>query len=340
MTAPGPLPLRALPASAAPVVVTGTGTAVTGLTGPADLLRQPPYGPGGFDPVTGLKGRELRNLDRASRLALRAAAPALAEAQLLDADGGFTGEADTAAVVVSSSLGTLDTVAALSDTIAREGVTGLTPLGLPGTSSNVCAGYLAIRHGLRGPSLTVCNGPSSGLDALFWARVLLAAGRARTVLVVGVEPSGPAVTRLLGRETTDAAAAVVLERAEDAAARGAHPRALLAAYGRASSAAEAAAEAAAGLAAPLEGPVDLWLTGEQQAGEGELTAGAPRLDVEQALGPLSGALGVVQCAAAVAHLDATAAETVLASAGGGPETAAALLLTRSVPPNSERKEPS
>jgi 3-oxoacyl-[acyl-carrier-protein] synthase II len=313
------------------VVVTGVGSAVTGLAGAADLLAPPPPG-GGFDPETGLKGRELRGMDRASRLGVRASGPALLDAALLDEEGRFTGTAETTAVVVSSNLGTLDMACSFTDTIARGGVTALSPMGLPQTSSNVVAGWVAIRYGLRGANLTVCNGATSGLDALHWARNLIAVGRARTVVVVGVEPSGDAVTRLSGRETTDAAGAVVLECASAAAERGANARAVLAGYARADDVPRAVAQAYGALPGPPSAapPVGLWLAEAGAPEPAEATAGAQRLDIEEHVGPLSGALGVLQCAAAVAYLDGDGKGAVLATAGGaGHDAAAAVLVTRS-----------
>ncbi|MEH6377850.1 beta-ketoacyl synthase, partial [Streptomyces sp. KLMMK] len=62
-------------------------------------------------------------------------------------------------------------------------------------------------------------------------------------------------------------------------------------------------------------------------------AGAPAVDLTGRLGRCSGALGVLQCAAAVAHFDRRAEDgatdgTVLAWAGSaGDDAAAALLLT-------------
>ncbi|GGT14263.1 beta-ketoacyl synthase N-terminal-like domain-containing protein [Streptomyces purpureus] len=308
------------------VVVTGVGLALPGVRKPADLLGPLPAD-GGFDPATGLTGREMRHKDRASRLALRATEPALRDAGLLDDDARFLGAADTTAVVVSSNLGSLDTVCEFTDTIARSGVGALSPLGLPQTSSNVVAGWVAIRHALRGPNLTVCNGATSGLDALYWARNLIAAGRAETAVVVGVEPSGDAVTKLLGEQTTDAAVAVVLESAAGAAARGARPRATFGGYARTRDLPSALTAAGTAEAAP----VGLWLTGpdlgQPPAG---VPAGARRVDLEAGLGPLSGTLGVLQCAAAVAHLDGGGEGSVLATTGGpGHDATAALLLRRS-----------
>lgn len=308
------------------VVITGVGLAVPGLTGADDLVGTAPA-EGGFAPETGLKGREMRNKDRASRLALRAAEPALRDAGLIDEQAQFLGTSNTTAVVVSSNLGSLDTVCGFTDTIARGSVMDLSPLGLPQTSSNVIAGWVAIRYALRGPNLTVCNGATSGLDAVYWARNLIAAGRAETVVVVGVEPSGEAVTKLLGEQSTDVAVAVVLESAEVASARGAQPRATVAGYARTAELQQAVDTARR--SAPQ--PVGLWLAGDRVAQPFDDTAEVEvrRLDLEGKLGLLSGALGVLQCAAGVAYLDHNGTGTVLATAGGaGHDAAAALLLTR------------
>ncbi|MEV6397363.1 beta-ketoacyl synthase N-terminal-like domain-containing protein [Streptomyces sp. NPDC051907] len=305
------------------VVVTGIGLALPGVATYGDLLGPLP-GEVGFDPATGLIGRKLRHKDRASRLALRAAEFALHDAGLTDADATFTGAADSTAVVVSTNLGNADSVCGATDTIARAGVMGLSPLGLPQTSSNVIAGWVAIRYRLCGPNLTLCNGVTSGLDALAWARNLIAAGRAEAAVVVGVEPANDVATKVLGKQSTDAAVAVVLEPADAAASRGARPRATITGYARARNL--AAALASAGVTE--EQSVGLWLVDEADAGAGHLLAATRRIDLESQLGPLSGALGVLQCAAAAAHLESGATGNVLATAGGPRHDAtAALLLT-------------
>ncbi|MFD7232445.1 beta-ketoacyl synthase N-terminal-like domain-containing protein [Streptomyces sp. NPDC059881] len=305
------------------VVITGVGTAIPGLTEAADLLR-PDAPVGGFDPATGLKGRTMRHKDRASRLALRAVGPALRQAGLLSDDGEtYTGPGDTTAVVISSNLGNLDSVCDFVDTITEHTVTGLSPLGLPHTSSNVIAGWIAIRYGMRGPNLTVCNGATSGADALYWARNLLAARRAETVVVIGVEPHTEPAARLLedgsGRGVLDGAAALVLESAGRAAERGARALATLSRSVRAADSATALAQALHE-DAPAPG---LWLGSAEDAGA------ACAVDLTTRLGHCSGALGVVQAAAGVAHLAAGGPGPVLATSGGGEtdDAAAALVLT-------------
>lgn len=312
------------------VAVTGVGLAVPGLSHPDELLGT--VREGGFDPRTNLVGRDLRHKDRASRLALRAAEPALRDAGLWDGSEVLAPR-DEVAVVVSSNLGVLDNVCTFTDVIARETVRGLSPLGLPQTSSNVVAGSVAMRFGLRGPNLTVCNGATSGLDALYWARNLLAVGRARVALVIGVEPSSEAVTELLGEECVDGAAGVVLESASGAAARGARARATVAAYARTADLSTSVAAVRDEAAAPVE----LWLTGGQRrngpvdGSPAPPVPAVPTRNLETRLGACSGALGVLQCAAAVAHFGENGGGAVLATAGGPDDDAVAALLFTPAP---------
>lgn len=309
--------------SAREVVVTGIGLVLPGAATYGDLLGPLP-GESGFDPATELSGRQMRHKDRASRLALRAAESALHDAGLTDAHATFTGVADSTAVVVSTNLGNVDSVCEATDTIAREGVRGLSPLGLPQTSSSVIAGWVAIRYRLRGPNLTICNGVTSGLDALAWARNLIVAGRAQAAVVVGVEPANDVAAQLLGEQSTEAAVAIVLEPAAAAASRGTRPHATIAGYARARD----LATALTSTGVTEEKTVGLWLMDEAGAGAGQLLAATRRIDLEAQLGPLSGALGVLQCAAAAAHLESDATGNVLATAGGPRhDAAAALLLT-------------
>jgi 3-oxoacyl-[acyl-carrier-protein] synthase II len=303
------------------IVITGAGVAVAGLTGPGDLLAAPDERTeAGFDPQTALAGRHLRHKDRASRLALRSVEFALLDAGLGDGEQ-FSGPADTTAIAVSSNLGSLDSVCEFADVIADRSVLGLSPLGLPKTSSNVIAGAIAIQYRMRGPNLTLCNGVTSGLDAVYWGQVLLASGRAEVVVVVGVEPSSDVITKFVGAETVDGAAALVLERADHAAARQARQRARIVGYSRRADPAEAVSSARGGSAEPFA----LCLGDTAYLPSSEPAAAA--VDLPSWLGECSGALGVLQVAAAVAHFDTGGAGPVLAvNAGSGADAAAALVL--------------
>lgn len=156
--------------------------------------------------------------EAATRLALCAVHRALGYPPRAPRPGG---PADPrSAVVVSSNLGNAGTVAGIARTIRDGSGRDVSPLQAPNASSNVIASAVAIWFRLGGPNLTVCSGAAAGLDALALASLLLRAGRADRVIVVGAEPDDPDATGLhrrrmarnANRELCAGAACVVLER--------------------------------------------------------------------------------------------------------------------------------
>jgi len=328
-------------------VITGVGLVIPGLRGIDDLLEPPPEDPCGFDPTVELSGRSMRHKDPASRLALRAAGPALHDAGLLsDPLPGVKNRLAAAlgqrvAVVVSTNFANLEKTCEFTEIIDQETVTGLSPARMPHTS-NVTACWVAIEYGLCGPNITLCNGTTSGLDAVFWARNLVAVRRVDIAVVIGVEPDTMPVARLHresgGESWLDGAVAVIVESSQHAGRRGAISRAVVGGYGRAADRAIAVAQTRADLQL-----VDLYLATQHRGVdgvEGSASNGVLTLDLTARFGRCSGALGVLQCAAGVARLDRGDARAVLAIAGsavgscddeGDPSGAAALLLERSAP---------
>ncbi|MCG0286478.1 beta-ketoacyl synthase N-terminal-like domain-containing protein [Streptomyces sp. PSAA01] len=324
------------------VVVTGVGLALPGADTPDALLRRaarPVAGPAAapFDTAARIGRRGHRYKDRATRLALCAALDALRDARLIPSDGEeVTVPGDTVGVVASSNLGNLDTACLTAAAIAERSAVDLSPMSLPNASSNVIASWVAIRHGLRGPNLMLCNGATSGLDAVHWGAALVAAGRVRRAVVIGVETHNAVVEDLLGRsadELLDGAAALVVEGAWWAEDRGARAAATLGPYERRAGLSGCVAALLPGGAAP-----GVWFTPERYA-EGPAGAGAgaepgadgsagavpvpeavPRYDVTSAVGRASGALGVLQCVAAIGWLARAEAGTD-AETGAGPQDA-------------------
>lgn len=312
--------------AAVDVVVSGVGVAVSGVAGPDDLLRRTPVS-GGDDPARRLTGKGLRYKDRATRLALCAGRDALADAGLLP-EPGLTVPGETVGVVVSSNYGNVDTICDTVRTIADETYVGLSPMALPATASNVIGSWLAIWFRLRGANLTMCNGPTSGLDAVNWARLLVLAGRVDRVLVVGVEPVNAPVRHLVTGDAEDTdtrlfdgAAALVLESADAVRDRGVEALAEVGPYARKLD--QPAAMAAIRRTDP--GPVDMWF-GAGAGGPAGMTE-ETTYDLTAYHGHCSGALGVLQCVAGTAWLSGNDRGAVLASVDGdGADAAAALLL--------------
>jgi 3-oxoacyl-[acyl-carrier-protein] synthase II len=291
--------------------VLGYGLAVPGARTAADLLTMSVGEHPAVDPAALIGRKGLRYKDRATQLALCAAGDALTDAGLTGGEDGTGVPGDDIAVVVSSNLGNVDTVCRVTSEIAAGGSVAVSAMDIPNASSNVTAAEVAIRYGLRGPNLTFCNGGTSGLDAIYWALVLLATGRAQRALVIGVEPDNAQARALTGHDRIlDGAAAVVLGRP------GAGGRARVSLPVRAPDTASCAAQLDA------HGTPGVWFPPERSTMVGPLV-----FDLWSAHGAASGAAGVMQCVAALGWLETARPGPVYAMVSGA-EASAAVAVAR------------
>jgi 3-oxoacyl-[acyl-carrier-protein] synthase II len=178
-------------------------------------------------PEARLGRRGWRYKDRATRLALAAAKEAVEMALPAAPPGPFP----RTGVVASSNLGNLDTVCRVAAQLKNGTSSDTSPLDLPNASSNVVASTVAAWFGFKGPNLMLCNGATSGIDALYTASVVIQSGRADRMVVVGVEPGTREASRFMddcarhwlggvdGLRWGEGAAAVVLESWHAAAKR-------------------------------------------------------------------------------------------------------------------------
>src|ERR1019366_6211203 len=132
---------------------------------------------------------------------------AVAAVAQLEARGGAPAGAG---VVVGSALATVETNALYAARIRERGARAAAPRVFPYTSPNAVAGECSIAFGLTGPSFTVGGGMNAALEALAVAAVLVEAGEAERIVVVGVDDVGPTVPLLGGRALRPGAVAVLL----------------------------------------------------------------------------------------------------------------------------------
>jgi 3-oxoacyl-[acyl-carrier-protein] synthase II len=238
-----------------------------------------------FNPAGHIPPMQLRRLDRCSRFAWVAAAQAFADAGL----DPKSGAGDRIAVAAATMTGGSEATEAFLRPYYERGPAGASPLIFPNCVANAPAGHLALAFGLKGPSATQLDREGSGFAALDQAARWLRTGFCDVALVVGLDGLFPMLgtvcgaagllTRHGGPEahsgrgflSGEGAVALVMERGEDAAARGARARARLGALahrsalqpsGRAAVLADAVAEA-------CPRPPQRWIGGAN---------GHPRLD--------------------------------------------------------------
>ena len=205
-----------------------------------------------FDPTEHL-GRRARKLDRFVQIAIVAAREAIADAGLEPAswDGARV------AVVMGCGMGGAPTWESEHSVLLDRGARRVSPHLIPRMIPNMPAGHIAMEFGAHGPNFATATACASGATALGSALDLLRLGRADIVIAGGTE-SGITPLSIAGfnnmtalstrREdpqrasrpfdvdrdgfvAAEAAGVLVLERPEDADARGARTYARLAGYG-------------------------------------------------------------------------------------------------------------
>ncbi|THA36617.1 beta-ketoacyl-[acyl-carrier-protein] synthase family protein [Streptomyces sp. A1277] len=234
----------------------------------------------GFDPTTELGRRTAWKLDRFAQLAVVGARQAVADAGL---DSG-SWDGTRIGVVIGNSLGGAATFEKQLRTYFDGAPEDVSALMIPMGMVNMVAGYVAMDQRIQGPSLVTATACASGASAVGTARQWLLSGLCDVVLAGGTEAAiSPGTLNGLSRmgalstRTEDPAGAsrpfahdrdgfvagegaaiLVLERTEDAVARGARRYADIAGFSASSDAHHATAPhpQGAGLARALREALD------------------------------------------------------------------------------------
>ncbi|MEV6425263.1 beta-ketoacyl-[acyl-carrier-protein] synthase family protein [Streptomyces sp. NPDC051662] len=231
----------------------GAGTAATDVPALAGIPADFACAVTDFDPSGLIERKQMWRLDRSSQLALVAAHEAVTDSGL-DPDSW---DATRVGVILGNGIGGAATWEKQHKVLLERGPRKVSPLLVPMLSPNMCAGYVSMMFGARGPSLVTATACASGTTAVGMARELLRSGACDVVITGGTEaPLVPSLITgfgqmraLAGRRDelsatsrpfdadrdgfvpAEGAAVLVLERAEDARARGATIRAMVSGYG-------------------------------------------------------------------------------------------------------------
>ncbi|MFE3600358.1 beta-ketoacyl-[acyl-carrier-protein] synthase family protein [Streptomyces sp. NPDC059142] len=231
----------------------GAGTAASEVPALAGLPADFACAVTDFDPTTLIERKQVWRLDRSSQLGMVAAHEAVADSGL-DRDSW---DATRVGVILGNGIGGAATWEKQHSVLLEKGPRRVSPLLVPMLSPNMCAGYVSMMLGALGPSLVTATACASGTTAVGMARELLRSGVCDVVITGGTE--APLVPSLIsgfqqmraladrrddltatsrpfdadrsGFVAAEGAAVLVLERAEDARARGARIRAMVSGYG-------------------------------------------------------------------------------------------------------------
>lgn len=286
-----------------------------------------------FSPQPEIPAMKARRFDRGSQFAIISSLQAVAEA-------GFDVASDPESIGIALGTGSAG-AGALTEflkVLLLESPEAAPPFHFPNTVANAPASQVSIELKLFGPNVTITQKDPSGLNALLYASLALASGRARAMLAGAVDEWNAfyalgfdRVGALRGSRRSsgivqgEGAFIILLEDEEHARSRGARPLARLAGIGTAGVPTEpylfapdtaAIARAISGAlqdAGAAPGEIGLWLPSrdgvvEMDRAEAqvmrEVFGAAPRsICVKDAIGEMSAAGGAQLVAAARAIAD-------------------------------------
>jgi len=206
----------------------------------------------GFEPTDFMERKASRRMDRYAQLAVAAARLAVSDAGLpIDDDGAGIG-----AIIGNGGSGAISREEQFKIMLER-GVDRVSPFAIPLSVANMGAGQVSIELGLRGPVTAICTACAAGTDSIGTAADVIRRGDARAMLAGGGDtlispyfvagfdamrvlshrhddPAGAARPFDVSRDgflVGEAGAVVVLERRDDAIARGAEIVCEVAGYG-------------------------------------------------------------------------------------------------------------
>jgi 3-oxoacyl-[acyl-carrier-protein] synthase II len=137
-----------------------------------------------FDPNDWMEPKEQRKVDDYIIYAVAAADQAIADAGLkLDTRE----KQESAGVLIGSGIGGLSGIADTSLLLRDKGPRRVSPFFIPGRLINLAAGYVSIKHQLKGPNHAVVTACATGTHAIGDAARLVALGDAEVMVAGGTE---------------------------------------------------------------------------------------------------------------------------------------------------------
>lgn len=135
-----------------------------------------------FDATTCMSAKEARRYDPFVQYALAASHEALAQAELGDGvDKARVG------VLVGSGIGGISLIEENCRNLFERGARKISPTFIPAAIINMAAGMIAIRHGFKGPNLSVATACTTSTHAIGLAARLIAYGDADVMVAGGSE---------------------------------------------------------------------------------------------------------------------------------------------------------
>ena len=140
-----------------------------------------------FDPGLYIDRKEIKRTDRFAQFALAAAAQAMTEAGLEDAAERI--DLDRAGAIIGSGIGGLATLEDQHRRLLERGPDRVSPFFVPMFISDIAAGLISMRYGIKGPNYATVSACATGAHAIGNAFRLIQSGEADLMVAGGAEAS-------------------------------------------------------------------------------------------------------------------------------------------------------
>lgn len=137
----------------------------------------------GFDPLNYMDRKEVRRNDRFIHFALAAAEEVMRSAELTVTPDN----AEEIGVIIGSGIGGIAAFADGLYTLRDKGPSRVSPFLVPAMITNMAAGQVSIRYGLKGPNFCPTSACATGAHAIGEAAELIRRGWAKAVIAGGSE---------------------------------------------------------------------------------------------------------------------------------------------------------
>jgi 3-oxoacyl-[acyl-carrier-protein] synthase II len=135
-----------------------------------------------FDPTELIARKDLRRYDKFSQVGMIAAEEAIH-------DAGFLSSMDPhrVGVAVGSGIGGIHTITAVHEKFLAGGYKKVSPFFIPASIVNMLPGHISIRHGLKGPNISIVTACTSGTHNIGQAYRMIQYGDADIMVAGGAE---------------------------------------------------------------------------------------------------------------------------------------------------------
>jgi 3-oxoacyl-[acyl-carrier-protein] synthase II len=146
----------------------------------------------GFDPGEYIDRKEVKRTDRFSQFAIAASVQAMREAGLDESRDGV--DAERFGVIIGSGIGGINTFEEQHSKLVERGPSRVSPFFVPMFISDIAAGLVSIRYGLKGPNYCTVSACASSAHAVGNAFRSIKYGEADLMLAGGTEASVTGLT--------------------------------------------------------------------------------------------------------------------------------------------------